>query len=117
MPYSASAVNIPVITLLRSGITSTACAVNATDTVGNYFANDGRTWIECVNSSGSATTLTFDAVATVDGMALTDPTVSVANGARTKVGPFSSNFNQSDGNVWVTSSISGSPVKLEAFRI
>jgi len=56
---------------------------------GVTFANDGQTFIEIINAGAGACTPTFDATGTLGGVALTDPTGTVANDSVPKVfGPF-----------------------------
>lgn len=55
---------------------------------GDEWANTGREYILIKNGGGSPITATLDIKATVDDLAVTDPTVSVAAGATMIVGPF-----------------------------
>ena len=68
---------------------------------GDEVVNDGQTYIEIVNSHASNSyTVTFTTPATVDGVAVADPTVTVAGQSRKKVGPFNpSLFNNANGRV------------------
>lgn len=54
---------------------------------GDKFLNTGNELLYIKNGGGSPITLTLDAQ-TVAGLAITDPTVSVAAGAEKIVGPF-----------------------------
>ena len=53
------------------------------------FANDGRTRIIVGKGAGTASVLTFVTTKTVSGLAVADPTVTVAANQRREIGPFS----------------------------
>lgn len=91
---------LSVQTIALTGITPSFAAVAAG---GDEFPNDGSTYVEIVNSSGAnAYTVTFTSPATVEGVAIADPTVSVAVSSRKKVGPFPVGvFNNTSGRVAV----------------
>lgn len=55
---------------------------------GDKFIPDEDTYIEAINGSGGAITVTIATPKTVDGEAIADRAVSVAAGARRKIGPF-----------------------------
>lgn len=112
----ASAVAISVIDIDRTGKDVTTLATSPTETHGNKFLNDGRTYLEVANGSGSAVVATVNTPGTVDGLALADLAVSIPAGKRYKIGPFTATFNQSDGNVWVTFD-AVTTVTIAAFRI
>lgn len=85
-------------TVTRTGVAPTANAVAASDT----FANDGRTILIVENGSGGELTVTLVTQGTVDGAAIADKTVTVANGATKAIGPFPPTvYNDSDGDVTV----------------
>lgn len=90
-------------TIVIGGLTPAYAAVAAG---GDEVTNDGSTYIEFVNSHASnAYTITFTTPATVDGVAVDNPTLSVPAGAgtRRKIGPFNpSLFNNASGRVAVT---------------
>ena len=69
-------VDLAVQQISRLGITPTYTAIDATDT---YFAPwmDGRLILHFKNTNGSISTVTFDVQQTVDGLAITDPTVTI----------------------------------------
>jgi len=87
-------------TLVRTGITPTYNAATATD--GDAFENDGKTFIH-VKNAGSQITLTIQTPGTVDGLAVTDRTVTIpATTGDKMIGPFpTSQYNQSDGKVYL----------------
>jgi len=91
---------LSVQTIALAGITPSFAAVAAG---GDEFPNDGSTYVEVVNSSAANTyTLTFTTPATVEGVAIADPTVAIAISSRKKIGPFPvSVFNNSSGRVAV----------------
>jgi hypothetical protein len=86
--------------LSRAGITPTYNAGTVTD--GDGFTNDGVTFIHVLNTGGS-TTLTIQTPGTVDGLAITDRTVTIPATTGTKlIGPFPvDKYNQSDGKVYL----------------
>ncbi len=53
------------------------------------FPNDGRTKLRVTKGAGSASVLTFVSRKTVNGLDVEDPTVTVATGGSTEIGPFS----------------------------
>lgn len=91
---------LSVQTIALAGITPSFAAVAAG---GDEFPNDGSTYVEIVNSSGAnAYTVTFTTAATIEGVAIADPTVTVGVSARKKIGPFhQAVFNNSSGRVAV----------------
>lgn len=91
---------LSVQTIVRAGITPTFAAVAAG---GDEFPNDGNTYVEIINSSGANSyTVTFTTPASVQGVALENPTATVGTSVRKKIGPFPTRlFNTSDGRVAV----------------
>ena len=87
--------------LARTGITPVYNA--ATVTEGDGFANDGRTFIHCLNVSVGIITLTISTPGTVDGLAIADRTVAIpANTGNLMIGPFPPDvYNQSNGQVYL----------------
>ena len=84
----------------RTGLTPAWVAPNV---AGNMFLNDGKTFLEVKNASGSPITVTLNIPALVDGAAVVAPTVSIPATTGDKIiGPFPANiYNQSDGKVYV----------------
>ncbi len=104
---------LTVGTITLTGVATNLQAVSSAD----EFANDGRTFLDVNNGSGSSLTVTFTTPGTIGGVAISDPTVTVAAGAHKRIGPFDpSIFNAADGNVDVafsaTTTITAEPVKL-----
>jgi len=86
--------------ILRAGTAATLIAADQTD--GHRFANDGRTFILCVNTA-VACTLTFQTPGTIDGLPVDnrDEIVPI-NAVGEFYGPFPPNiYNQSDGTVFI----------------
>lgn len=81
-----------------SGLAPTFAAVAAG---GDEVVNDGNVYVEVVNSHASNSyTVTATTPATVDGVAVADPTLSVPAQSRRKWGPFNpSLFNNANGRV------------------
>lgn len=71
---------------------------------GDQFLNDGkRTFVVVKNVNASTRTVTFEVQKTVDGEAVADKTVDVAQNEEQVVGPFPADvYNDSDGYVQVT---------------
>lgn len=76
---------LTVTNVSRAGV---AAAPVAASGGGDEFANDGRTIIEVVNGGVAPITVSLDIKPTVDGGTVADRTVTVANGARKRIGPF-----------------------------
>ncbi len=89
-----------VQSVVLAGITPSWAAVAAG---GDEFPNDGKTEIEIINSSGANSyTVTFTTPATVEGVAVENPTATVGTSGRKRIGPFPPNvFNNSSGRVAV----------------
>jgi len=118
----ASAVELTVQEISRTGKSVTEQMVAATATHGNKFRNDGKTMLRVKNGSASDITVTIDTPGSVDGMALADLAVTVkatsdANGLDfLDIGPFTATFNQSDGYVWAVCS-AVTDVTVGAYRL
>jgi len=98
----ASAVALTTKEIDRDGLVLTTLAVTPTATHGNKFWNNGKTFLMVANASGDTITVTVNTPGQVAGLDVEDLEVEVANGATTAIGPFTSDFNQSDGYVWAT---------------
>lgn len=86
--------------LLTSGSLATASALS------DKFANNGKQYLLVKNGDTGAHVLTFSSAATVDGLAIADPTVTLAAGETRLIGPFKpSVFNDSDGYITVASDV------------
>lgn len=114
MAYS-SAVAVTATPVVRAGITDTL-PTTPTDVHGNKVLYDPTMWLEVNNGSGSPITVTIDIPRLVDGQAVTDPTVTVNAGVRKKIGPFTPDYEQTDGYVWFVFSAVTS-VTIGAFRL
>jgi hypothetical protein len=69
---------------------------------GDEFDNDGKTFLHVVNTT-TACVVTIDIAKTVDGQAVTDPTVTVPENEDRMIGPFPPNiYNDADGHVNVS---------------
>lgn len=104
---------LTVGTISLTGVATNLQAVSVAD----EFANDGNTFLDVNNGSGSSINVTFTTPGTVGGVAIENPVIAVAAGARKRIGPFNpSVFNAADGNVDVafsaTTTITAEPVKL-----
>jgi len=97
----ADRATLTVIDCVRTGVTNTVTAAIAE---GAKFANDGQTFLYCLDTVGDAI-LTFKTPGTVDGLDIAERAVTVTTSATIGelIGPFPpSIYNQSDGTVHVT---------------
>jgi hypothetical protein len=97
----ADRATLAVIDCVRAGVTATTTAAIAE---GAKFANDGQTFLYCLDTVGDAI-LTFKTPGTVDGLAIAELAVTVTASATIGelIGPFPpSIYNQTDGTVHVT---------------
>lgn len=100
-----------------AGKTGIAAALAAANVDGNFFDNDGRTWLEVVNGGGASITVTIAVPYTVDGSAVTPPTVTVPAGARRLIGKLDTTiYNNGSNQVNVTYS-GVTSVTVGAFRM
>lgn len=81
----------------RSGITPSFAAADAN---GHKFRNDGKVFLEVKNASASPITVTIQTPGTIDGLAITDRTVTVAaTTGDVMIGPFPPGaYNQKSGS-------------------
>lgn len=88
--------------ITRDGITPSYATLSTADT--NVVVNDGRLVLHFKKDGAGACTVTFVSQATLDGLAVTDPTVSVASGTGdVMIGPFSrTTFNNTSGQLVFT---------------
>jgi hypothetical protein len=77
---------LTVTDISRAGVS--VAGATPTATTGDEWLNTGREFIEIKNGSGGDITVTLDIKGTVDGLTITDRTVSVAAGATKAIGPF-----------------------------
>lgn len=110
--------NLTVGTLALAGnlLSSSLEALGATDTAFE-FVNDGSTAVIIENESGSTINVTIDAQS-VDGLAITDPTLTIADGAKKFIKALDPKyFNNSSGKVTLNISTAAETVKAFAFRV
>jgi hypothetical protein len=97
-----------------AGIVPALAAVSANN---NKFANDGRCFIDVANGADAPITVTFQTPGSVNGLAIADPAIAVANGVTRRFGPFEPGiFNQDDGMVYVDFS-SPTTITTGVFRL
>ena len=103
----ASAVALVLQEITRNGISSDEDLVAADGTHGNKFADNGRTFVRAINASAGDIAVTVHAERTIDGLVVPDLEVTVkATGDEDGLddlifGPFTANFRQTDGYVWL----------------
>lgn len=119
----ASAVELTVQPIIRAGKAVSEDLVAATATHGNKFLNNGQTFLRVLNGSASPITVTLQCPKTVDGLAVVNPTVTVAATGDSSgldyqdIGPFPLDWNQADGPyMWVTFS-AVTTVTVGAYRL
>lgn len=84
---------------------------------GDKFANTGQELVLVKNGHGTdPRTVTLDIRTTVDGQAVTDPTVTVAAGITKAIGPFPTVYNDTDGNVNLTYSDSAANITVKVIK-
>lgn len=113
-PAAATVVAVQTLNV-TNGITPTFSAASSG---GNYFANDGRTFIEIKNASAGSVAVTVTVANTVNGLTIQNPsyTIPATTGDRI-LGPFDTHyFNDSSGNVTVNYQ-SVDSVTIGAFRL
>lgn len=96
-----------VQTIARTGLAPSYGAVHAD--LEHKFLNDGRTFLHVKNTNAAARTLTLVVSKTVDGQAVTNPTVTIPADTGDKIiGPFPKGYyNQAaDGMVYFNMSAS-----------
>lgn len=100
MATYSSAIAMTIKVMSRSGLDLTPLSVSVQATHGNKFWNNGKTFLMITNGSGGDVVVTIDTPNTVDGLAITDKTITIATGQTYAIGPFTGDYNQSDGYVW-----------------
>jgi len=94
------ATELTVHPIVRTGKVLAAAAANAD---GNFFHNDGHTFLYVKNAHTSSWVLTFDTPGSVDGLAVAQRTVTVVNATEVLIGPFPANvYNDANARVQVT---------------
>jgi hypothetical protein len=115
-----AATALTVYTLDRTGkdLAAGAAALVAVDGAGgNKFLNTGVEFLIVKNASQTSLTVTLDIQATIDGQAVTDPTVTVLAGSTKLIGPFPTAI-YSDGSGYVTVTFGASTsITAGAFKV
>ena len=97
-------------------------ATSAADATGNTWTNTGYEYAEVINAAGAPITVTIDVYPSggqgaPGGLTVTDPTVSVTNGTRKRIGPFPRAFyNDANNKVKLTFS-SPTSVTVGVYRL
>jgi hypothetical protein len=109
-------VEIPVTTILTTGVTQPAQVI-ANVSLGNYIAtNDGRIFLEAKNDDASTQTVTVVTQYTQDGFTLSDLVISLVAGGTKLFGPFATQtFNKSDLTVEIDAS--DADIKFRAYKL
>jgi len=95
-----AATELTVQTMTSAGLEATFTAANAD---GNFFENNGRTFIWIKNGDVSDHSIVIDSPGACDQGFYHDVTVVVAAGEERLIGPFTTaRFNDTNGNVNVT---------------
>ena len=101
-------------TMAPTGFVPSFAPANAVG--GASIPGDGKTVIHVKNASASPINVTIQTPVQVDGLAVEERVVAVANGAEKIIGPFNANYNQADGTVYVDYSAVTS-VTVAAYQI
>lgn len=106
--------NITVVEITRDGVAPTEVAGDATN--GNQFDHGARTFMRVRNADGAAAHIvTIITPGTVDGLAIADRVVSVPASATRYIGPFTNDYRQPDGKVYVD--VDSAQLNLAVFRL
>ncbi len=105
--------NITVVEITRDGVAATEVAGDVTN--GNQFDHGARTFLRARNADVAQQTVTIITPGTVDGLAIADRVVTIPAGATRYIGPFTNDYRQSDGKVYVD--VSDADVFLAVFRL
>lgn len=96
-------VTLTVYDVLRAGRSITDNDTTVATANDYYFPNDGKTILHVANASGSTLTLTIETPNTVDGMAISDKTATLATAKSSVFGPYPPGiYNDENGNVHAT---------------
>jgi zona occludens toxin (predicted ATPase) len=106
--------NITVVEITRAGVAPTEVAGDVAN--GHQFDHGARTFLVARNAdAGGAHTVTIITPVTVDSLAVADRQVSVPASATRYIGPFTSDYRQSDGKVYVD--VDSAQLNLAVFRL
>lgn len=106
--------NITVVEITRAGVAATEVAGDTVN--GNQFDHGARTFLRARNADGAAPhTATIQTPGTVDTLAIADRVVSVPASATRYIGPFTTDYRQSDGKVYVD--VDDAQLNLAVFRL
>jgi hypothetical protein len=95
---AASALSLQTMSV--TGLEATYASCNAD---GNYFTNNGHTFMHVINGSGGDITVTVDSPTECNQGSTHDVTVTVTAGEERMIGPFEQGrFNDDDGRVQVS---------------
>ncbi len=101
-------------TITRAGHDTAGAAAAAG---GDKFTNTGYEFVIIKNAHATnARTVTLDIRSTVDGQAVTDPTVSIAALTEKIIGPFPSVYNDTGGFVNLTYSDSAADLTVKVIK-
>lgn len=108
-------VTLTVYDAARAGLDLTGNKTTIVTDNDYYFHNNGKTLLHVANATGSTVTVTIVTPNTVDGLAITDRTATLATAKQGVFGPFPPGiYNDSDALVHVTFD---QTVDVTAFRL
>lgn len=91
------------ITVQESASVGQILALGAFHADGNFFTNTGNEMLLVANDSGAPLVITVVTEETIDGLAVQDRAITVADGDTQLIGPFSKKtYNDEDGLVNLT---------------
>jgi len=106
--------SLTVQTITRTGLAMSTEAANAT---GEQILNGGKEFIYVANGGGAPITVTVQTPRTVDGLAVAELEVTIADGADAFIGPFpTGTFNQTGDLVYIDFSAVTS-VTVAAYKV
>ena len=92
-----SRTELTVTEIERTGVDA-AATLEAANADGEKFLNDGKTFLEVLNTNAATCTVTAVSTRTIDGLAVADLEVAVEQNERLFIGPFPRDtFNQPSG--------------------
>lgn len=107
---------IPLYQIVRGGVVGTGAGeVTGVVADGHFIAPGPNSFLAVRNSGGAPYNVTIPTPGTVDGQAIADRVVAVANGAVKFIGPFTTDYMQADGTVYID--VENAALMLKGFYI
>lgn len=91
-----------LLTVQQIVLAGTVISAEAANVDGNYFVNDGRTWLRVINGSAGSINVTINSQTLCDQGFDHDQVVAVGAGVTKEIGPFETKRFNLNGYVHVT---------------